>query len=307
MDIKWLLVALLVLVAIGFVVTWFRALRMGVTAQGGDDRPAPPTPFQLALGAVTNFFDTLGIGSYAPTTAVFKLKRMVPDERIPGTLTIGHTAPTVVQALIFISIVEVELATMITLIAAAVLGAWLGAGVVARWPRRNVQFGMGFALLAAAGLFVVKNLDEMRGTPVFPGGEALGLQTAVLVGAAVASFVLGALMTIGVGFYAPCLIMISLLGMNPRAAFPIMMGACAFLMPVASVKFLAAGSYSPRAALGLAIGGIPAVLVAALIVKSLPLTALRWLVVLVVLYSALMMIRSGIREARVSAGVPAAH
>jgi uncharacterized membrane protein YfcA len=307
MDIKWLLLALLVLFGVGFIVTWFLSLRRSVRAEGVEDRAAPPTPFQLALGAVTNFFDTLGIGSYAPTTAVFKLKRMVADERIPGTLTIGHTLPTVVQAVIFISIVEVELATMITLIAAAVLGAWLGAGVVAGWPRRKVQFGMGFALLAAAVLFIVKNLDEMRGTPVFPGGDALGLQTTVLVGAAVASFVLGAFMTIGVGFYAPCLIMISLLGMNPRAAFPIMMGSCAFLMPVASVKFLQARKYSPRPALGLAIGGIPAVLVAALIVKSLNLTTLRWLVVVVVLYAALTMIRSGVREARVPAGAPAAH
>jgi uncharacterized membrane protein YfcA len=307
MDIKRLLLALLVLFGAGFIVTWFLSLRRSVRAEGVQDRPAPPTPFQIALGAVTNFFDTLGIGSYAPTTAVFKLKRMVPDERIPGTLTIGHTLPTVAQALIFISIVEVELATMITLIAAAVLGAWLGAGVVARWPRRKVQFGMGFALLAAAGLFIVKNLDEMRGTPVFPGGEAVGLQTTVLIGAAVASFVLGALMTIGVGFYAPCLIMISLLGMNPRAAFPIMMGSCAFLMPVASVKFLQAKKYSPRPALGLAIGGIPAVLVAALIVKSLPLTMLRWLVVVVVLYAAVTMIRSGVREARLPAQAPAAH
>jgi len=307
MDIKRLLLALLVLFGAGFIVTWFLSLRRSVRAEGVQDRPAPPTPFQIALGAVTNFFDTLGIGSYAPTTAVFKLKRMVRDERIPGTLTIGHTLPTVAQALIFISIVEVELATMITLIAAAVLGAWLGAGVVARWPRRKVQFGMGFALLAAAGLFIVKNLDEMRGTPVFPGGEAVGLQTTVLIGAAVASFVLGALMTIGVGFYAPCLIMISLLGMNPRAAFPIMMGSCAFLMPVASVKFLQAKKYSPRPALGLAIGGIPAVLVAALIVKSLPLTMLRWLVVVVVLYAAVTMIRSGVREARLPAQAPAAH
>jgi uncharacterized membrane protein YfcA len=307
MDIKRLLLALLVLFGAGFIVTWFLSLRRSVRAEGVQDGPAPPTPFQIALGAVTNFFDTLGIGSYAPTTAVFKLKRMVPDERIPGTLTIGHTLPTVAQALIFISIVEVELATMITLIAAAVLGAWLGAGVVARWPRRKVQFGMGFALLAAAGLFIVKNLDEMRGTPVFPGGEAVGLQTTVLIGAAVASFVLGALMTIGVGFYAPCLIMISLLGMNPRAAFPIMMGSCAFLMPVASAKFLQAKKYSPRPALGLAIGGIPAVLVAALIVKSLPLTMLRWLVVVVVLYAAVTMIRSGVREARLPAQAPAAH
>jgi uncharacterized membrane protein YfcA len=92
------------------------------------------------------------------------------------------------------------------------------------------------------------------------------------------------------------MILVSLLGMNPQAAFPIMMGSCAFLMPVASAKFLEARSYSVRPALGLALGGIPAVLIAAFIVKSLPLTLVRWLVVVVVTYSAIMMLRSAYRE-----------
>ena len=86
-------------------------------------------------------------------------------------------------------------------------------------------------------------------------------------------------MTLGIGMYAPSLIMISLLGMNPKAAFPIMMGSCAFLMPLASLRFLKAGSYATRPALGLALGGVPAVLLAAYLVKSLPLVWVRWLVI----------------------------
>ena len=93
----------------------------------------------------------------------------------------------------------------------------------------------------------------------------------LLVIAVGCNFVLGALMTLGVGLYAPCLILVSLLGMNPIAAFPIMMGSCAFLMPVAGLRFIAAQSYDARASLGLAIGGIPGVLIAAFIVKQLPL------------------------------------
>lgn len=297
MSVKSALLSALGLVALWFVTNWARHL---LRARGGDglDAPARPSPLHTAIGFVTNFFDTLGIGSYAPTTAIFKLRRLVPDERIPGTLTMGHTLPAVTQAFIYISIVEVEITTLGALIAASVLGARLGAGVVARWPRRKVQFGMGCALLAAAGLFIVKNLDEMRGAPLFPGGLAVGLDGALLGVAVAGNFVLGALMTIGVGLYAPCLIMISLLGMNPRAAFPIMMGSCAFLMPVAGDRFVRAGSYSARPALGLVLGGIPAVLIAAFIVKQLPLTALRWLVVVVVLYSSAMMLRSGLVERR---------
>jgi uncharacterized membrane protein YfcA len=85
--------------------------------------------------------------------------------------------------------------------------------------------------------------------------------------------------------------------MDPKAAFPIMMGACAFLMPVASARFIHAGSYSPRVALGLGLGGLPGVLIAAFIFKNLPVIAVRWLVVLVVIYAAFTMLRSA-RDAK---------
>jgi uncharacterized membrane protein YfcA len=303
MDAKTILLVLLAVFTVGYLFIWIRGMR-AVRGVAGSDAVGAPTALQTAIGAVTNFFDTLGIGSFAPTTAVYKLKGIVPDEKIPGTLNVGHTLPTITQAFIYITIIEVEFTTLVLLIAASVLGSWLGAGVVARWPRRKIQYGMGLALLAAAIFFVIRNLDEMRGTPVFAGGEALGLTGALLVIGIIGNFMLGALMTLGIGLYAPALIMISLLGMNPRAAFPIMMGSCAFLMPVASSKFIQAGSYSPRPALGLALGGIPAVLVAALIVRELSLTAVRWLVVVVVLYTAITMLRSAIKEARPVASAP---
>jgi len=281
---KALLFAALGVVTAVFVVAWLRATR---DARGS----GRPGPLGLAIGFVTNFFDTLGIGSFAPTTSIFKLKGLVPDERIPGTLNVGHALPTITQAFIFIAIVEVEMPTLIGMIAASVAGAWLGAGVVAGWPRRTVQIGMGLALLAAAGFFAMTNLGLFPG-----GGDALGLRSPLLWVGLAANFALGALMTLGIGLYAPCMILVALLGMNPRAAFPIMMGSCAFLMPIGSLRFIARGSYNLRAAMGLTIGGIPAVLVAAFLIKSLPLTWLRWLVFAVVLYTAYAMLRSAARS-----------
>ncbi|HVN68384.1 MAG TPA: sulfite exporter TauE/SafE family protein [Candidatus Binatia bacterium] len=253
-----------------------------------------PAAISVGIGFVTNFFDTLGIGSFATTTALFKFLRFVPDERIPGTLNVGHAIPTVVEAAIFIGIIAVSPKTLLLLILAAVVGAWLGAGFVARLPRRAVQIGMGVALLAAAALFIAGNL---KGSHFGLSGDALALSGARLwIGVAI-SICLGALMTIGIGFYAPCMIMVSLLGMNPVAAFPIMMGSCAFLMPVASMRFIRYDAFSMRAALGLTIGGIPGVLIAAYVVKSLPLVAVRWLVVAVVLYAAFVMLRSAAQRA----------
>ena len=160
-----------------------------------------PKPVETAIGFVTNFFDTLGIGSFAPTTSLFKFLRLVPDERIPGTLNVGHTLPTIVEAWIYILIISVVPLTLIALIIAAVAGAWLGAGVVSRLPRRYVQIGMGIALLTAAALFL---LGILRGSYFGLTGDALGLTGTHLAIGIVASFCLGALMTIGIGMYAPC-------------------------------------------------------------------------------------------------------
>jgi len=267
---KSVLLATLVGVTVVFIAFWSRAsLR------------------HLGIGLLTNFFDTLGIGSFATTTTLFRLWKLVPDEKIPGTLNIGHALPTVAQALIYITIIQVDLQTLVLLILSAVGGSWIGAAVVAGLPRSAIQRGMGFALLVAAVLMVMTAIDQFPG-----GGDALVLTQGRLILGCAINFALGALMTLGIGLYAPCMIMVSLLGMNPTAAYPIMMGSCAFLMPVAGAQFIRKARYDVRAAVGLAIGGIPGVLIAALIVQALPLAYVRWLVVVVVIYAAVSLLRS---------------
>jgi len=284
----WIFVALGIFTA-GWVWIWF---------QGKGRAPGVPSLFELALGFGTNFFDTLGIGSFAPTTAIFKFRRMVPDEKIPGTLNVGHSIPTLAEAFLFIAFVNVNTLTLVSMMVASMCGAWFGAGIVGRWPRRKVQIGMGVALLTAAFFFLMTNLN----VSLVPEGTALVLTGWKLAAGIVGSVALGALMTLGIGLFAPCMILVSLLGMDPKAAFPIMMGSCAFLMPVASARFIRLDSYSPRQALGLALGGLPGVLIAALIVKSLPLTAVRWLVVVAVVYASITMLRSAAGERKQAYG-----
>ena len=281
----WLFVAL-VAVTVFYLLTWFSAIRQRRGAEA-----IAPTPLQIGIGFIANFFDTLGIGSFATTTSMYKFWNQVRDEVLPGTLNVGHTLPTIAQAFIYIAIVEVDILTLILLIAASVLGMWLGTGVVAKLPRRAVQIGMGIALLVAAGFTLMAIFNKQAG-----GGEALALTGGMLALGIIGNFILGSLMSLGIGLYGPCLIMISLLGMNPKAAFPIMMGSCAFLMPTGSTRFIRKESYNLRAALGLALGGVPAVLIAAFIVKSLDLYYVRWLVVIVVIYTALILLRSSLSE-----------
>lgn len=263
-------------------------------------RQLRPSAEVIALGAVTNFFDTLGIGSFAPTTAWLKLRRLVPDSFLPATLNSGHALPTVAQALIFIDLVRVDAVLLAACIAASVAGATLGAPLVTRLPVRVVQGVVGIALLIAALLYALANLGLLPA-----GGDALALPQPLFIVAVAAHFVLGALMTFGIGLYAPSLILLSLLGLNPAAAFPVMMGSCAFLMPVSGMRFVRSERIDLRVVLGLAIGGIPAVLLAAYVVKSLPLTSLRWGVVVVVLYAALLLLRTALKSgpAPASAGV----
>ncbi len=280
-----LLVPLGVLAA-AFSVFWARELR----AHSGE--PRKPSLAQGAIGFLTDFLDTLGIGSFATTTALFRLRDLVPDRLLPGTLNVGHALPTVAQALIYIAIIEVDPLTLGLLVGAAVLGAYLGASRVSHWRLHTVRVGMGASLLAAASLLLMRLLEWLP-----PGGDSTALAGWLLVIGVLGNLILGALMTIGVGLYAPCMILVSLLGMNPKAAFPIMMGSCAFLMPVASLRFVRAQSYSPAAALGLTLGGIPGVLIAAYVVRELPLDALRWLVLIIAVYTAISLLRAASRVA----------
>jgi uncharacterized membrane protein YfcA len=274
------LFAALALVNVAFVIGWIWATRRHRLR-------GRPGPIDIVIGFVTDFLDTLGIGSFAPTTALFKLRDVPADELIPGTLNIGHNGAAVLETVLFVTAVPVEPLLLACMVASATAGAWLGAGVVSRLPRRAIQLFMGVALLIAALFFAMRNLGA------FPaGGAAMGLAGWRFVVAVGVNFALGALMCIGIGNYAPSMIVLSLLGMHPLAAFPIMMGSDGILQPVASLGFFRSGRFSQASALGLIVGGVVGVLVAFFIVKQLPLTAMRWLVIVVVSYAAVSMLRS---------------
>ncbi|GAB1342090.1 TSUP family transporter [Gemmatimonas sp.] len=289
-DIRVLLLAAIVGLATVFVWRWWRSIDRHT------DEPLRPTAVQLLIGFLVSFFDTLGIGSLATTTTVFKALRMVPDERLPGTMIVGLTLAVVTQALIFISTIQIDTTLLVLMIGTALAGGWLGAGVVSRLPRRPIQIGMGIALILAALFMTVAQLNKM---PV--GGTALSLEGGALWLALGVNFVLGALIMLGIGNYGPTFVLLSALGMDPRAAFPIMMGSGAFAALLGCLEFVKRRNQVNQPALGLAVGGIPGVLVAALLVTSLPIELLRWLVIAVVMYAAFAMLRGAAREASATA------
>lgn len=351
-----LFVALAIL-TVGFVSVWVNEVRKS------SDMPDPgaPNAERVAIGFFANFFDALGIGSFATSTTYFRLRKLVRDELIPGTLNVGHCLPTITQAFIFIGVIAVDPVTLVLMIGTAVAGAWVGATVVSRLPRRGIQVGMGIALLVAAGFLFAKvtgvmPADQVKvgaadtalrsapsadaalvaplaaGTPLelttagrewsevkVQGGQkgyvataaatgiVLGVSGVKLATGLAGSFFLGLIMPLGIGYYAPCMVLIALLGMTPTAAFPIMMGACAFLMPVASAQFVRKRKYSLRTAAGLAIGGIFGSALAGLVVKSLPLYYVMWLVTFVIIYTGLSLLRTAAVEKKAATAGTAAR
>jgi uncharacterized membrane protein YfcA len=299
LDLTKVVIAVLVLVNVAFVVGWLAARRSHAL------RGRPQLP-DVAIGALTTFLDTLGIGSFAPTTALLKFRGKVADELIPGTLNVGLNAAAFIETLLLIGLVNVDPALLAAMVASSAAGAWLGSGIVSRMPRRSIQLFMGAALLIAASFFAMTNLGA------FPaGGTALALAGWKFPFAVAVSFVLGALMCVGIGNYAPLTILLSLLGMAPIGAYPVMMASDGLLQPVASLGFFRSGRFSHTASLGLTLGSFVGVPLAYSILKYVlqrpdGVKLIRWLITGVVVYSALVMLRSARREraaARAAAAV----
>jgi uncharacterized membrane protein YfcA len=284
-----MLTALLVPLALAVILYALTLVRAALA------RRAVPRLEAIALGAITNFFDTLGVGSFAPTMAWFKFRRLVPDRLIPRTMLVGHTLPAVAQAIIFLILlgVLVDPVLLFGCVLALLLGGLLGVSVVIRTKVWVVQLVVGLALILAAIMYALTNLHLMPG-----GGTATGLPMPLMVIAIAANFLFGILLNFGIGNYAPTLIMLSLMGMDPRLSFPIMAAGAALTATGASLRYISIGEIDLRIATGIALGGIPAVLVAAFIVKSMSLELLRWLVVCVVVYAALVMLRAAANGSR---------
>lgn len=259
----------------------------------------------VTLGTIVSFFDTLGVGSFAPTTAWLKFRKMVPDRLIPPTMLVGLTPPAMAQSIIFLILlgVMVDPVLLFGCAIAVLMGGLVGAPLVARARVWIVQLTVAIGLVLAAIAYTMTNLELFPG-----GGTAAGLPLGLTIVAIAANFGFGILLNFGVGNFAPTMVMLSLMGMDPRLSFPIMAAGSSLMGAGASVRHIQIGQIDLKVVLGLAIGGIPAVLVAAFIVKAMPVEMLRWLVTVVVLYAAAVLFRAallGIREHRADAATAA--
>lgn len=239
----------------------------------------------IIISAIANFFDTLGIGSFAIATTAWKFTKSNSDDLIPGTLNVAFAIPVVTEATIFIQRIEMDTLTLILMIVASIIGATIGAKIISGLDIMKIRVIMGLALIIVAAITLCK-INAIGPFGII--GTARGLTGSTLVIGVIANFLLGALMTAGIGLYAPCMALVLLLGMSADVAFPVMMGSCAYLMPAAGITFVKEGKYHRGATIPMIIAGVIGVLIAGFIVTSLPLTLLTYLVCVVMVICAIM-------------------
>ena len=245
------------------------------------------------IGFITNFFDTLGIGSFAPLTALLRGFKQIQDKLIPGTLNVSVTIPVMIEAFVFITIIEVEKTTLFYMVLAAIIGSAFGAGIVSNLSEKLIQRIMGIALIITAFLMLSGQMEWIKELGV---GKAIGLTGIKLIIAVLVNIALGAFQAAGIGMYAPSMALVYLLGMSPAVAFPLMMASSAFALPSASIRFIKEQAYNRKAAISITLSGIIGVLIAAFIVKSLDVYVLTWVVIIVIIYTGITLIKSGFKQ-----------
>lgn len=285
---RYVMAVWLVIFAVYFAIDCFKHKEDFQGAKVGE------TIIQAIIGCIFNLLDTLGIGSFGPSTAAFKLTKTCNDERIPGTLNVGDTFPVCFEAWLFIGATELDGLTLLLMIAASVVGAVIGVKLLVQLDVRKIRLAMGVCLLILGILMIFRQLGV---GPFGTSGDALVLTGAKLVIGIVVQFFLGALMMVGVGLYTPCIALCSLLGLNITAAFPIMMGSCAYLMLAGGMAFIKEGKYDRKCALMQAIPGCVGVFLAYTVVTKLPLNILFWILVCVMFLVAFMMLNDARKTA----------
>lgn len=248
----------------------------------------------VALGSisfVTLFFDTLGIGSVPPATACFKMFKLVPDDKIPGTHFIANVIPCVLSAFVFMQTIEVEILTLVAMVSAAAFGGYFGARFVSKLPVQKIQFVLGIALLIVTFIIAAQQLNLMPA-----GGTETGLHGWKLAAATAGAFCSGFLLNLAIPFYPTTMALTYMLGLDPRSVFPIMVTACVFLQAAGGFKYIKEGKYDRKFGLISVFAGTAGVAIAAFIVKSMPIYWLKWIICIVIVYTAILMLRSAIKS-----------
>ncbi len=242
--------------------------------------------FLVIITPVIYFFSTFGVSDFAICSVIYPKLKWVKIKKLPGTVNASSLIPTAVMALIYMSSVNVDIKTLTICIIAQVLGGYLGPEIVVKLDEELIKKLIGIGLLVVS--FVIL-LGQINIVPI--NGVSTELTGIKLVIGAFCLFIFGALNNIGIGSFSLTMVTMYLLGMNPIAAFPIMMGATTFSVGVGSMQFIRLNEYNRKITLYSSTFGIIGVVIAAYIVKSLDTYYIKWIVMFVLLIAAYTMLK----------------
>lgn len=247
----------------------------------------------FTVGIIANFLDTLGCGSYAPSTFMYKIFNQMDDINIPGTLNIGDTFPVIFEAFIFTASVDCDPMFLWIMYACAAIGSFGFATIVTKWPRNKIRYTLGVIMILLSVIMLCKNTGV---GPFGVVGTLTGLTGWKLIVAAGLNILWGALMDIGFGLYAPCMATCLLLGVDASACFPVFMGSCACLMPACSIAFIKTHRYDVPHTIGNAVGGCIGVFIAWKLVTNLPMFWLINLICVVLIWTSYTLISAANKD-----------
>ncbi len=231
------------------------------------------------------FFSSFGICDFAVSTIFYRMKKLVSDKKLPGTLNTQCVIPVAVMALTFISSIKVDLVTLTTCIVSQVVGAYVGPRFVVKLSTDLIRKVIGIALFIAAFFIVAGKLHWMPA-----GGMSIELHGIKLLIASAGLFLFGALNNVGIGSYPLTMATLYALGMSPLVSFPIMMGACAFSTSIGSIQFIKYGEYSRKITLFTSTFGVLGVLIAVYFIKTLNVSWLQWIIAAILFYTSISML-----------------
>ena len=240
------------------------------------------------IGLIANFFDTLGIGSFALIIAMRGMLKVMPDDiRLIGTMNIHAVFIAVVQTLIFLNVFQVDTTNLIISIVMISLGSILS-GIIAIRIKHTLVHKIMLAAFIVTGILLL--FSQLNILPI--SSNSTVITGYMLIPFAIFMFIAGMLPGFGIGYYSLIKSSIFLFGVSPIVAFPLMAAASAFQQPITSAIFISNKKFYFKSALLLGISGSVGVLLAAPLISKIDPRTLKWWLLFVVVYNIITFARS---------------
>jgi uncharacterized membrane protein YfcA len=233
-------------------------------------------------GIMAFIADTLGLGSFAVNVALAKLLGTFQDDELPAVNNGAQVIPGTIESLFFMHLVDVDFATLLTLVAGTCIGGLLGGFVVSRLGKQAIRLAM---ICSFALIIVLLISHQFRWLQV--GGDLTELHSWNLIIGFFALIICGAVTSVGVGLFVMVQGVLFVMNVSPVVAFPIMTTAGAMQQPLTTLVFLQKNKIPLKKTMILSLSGCLGVLITIPIFTKLTISWLHLLLLFILIYNLL--------------------